>query len=403
MSFEGMYAVFFDWVDGGFFDLPWWQLGVIALVLTQITIAAVTIYLHRCQAHRSLDLHPVVSHFFRFWLWMTTGMVTREWAAVHRKHHARCETSEDPHSPQTRGLRTVLFSGAELYGAEVLNRETIEKFGHGCPDDWVERRVYTPHPVLGVTLMAIIDLALLGPIGISIWAVQMMWIPIHAAGVINGIGHYWGYRNIDCADASRNISPWGIWIGGEELHNNHHSYPTSAKFSSKWFEFDLGWQYIRLLALFGLARVKKVIPKPRFVSPKPRPDSDSLAALLAYRHDMMSTYAIHLKRACREEAKRLRQAQMSDSKLVESARRWVPTDASRWTEAQRARLIDICAASESLRKLLEMRAELTALWSRSTVSSDQLVLQLQGWCQRAEASGVRALEDLSLRVRCYSA
>jgi len=403
MSFDGMYAVLFDWVDGGFFELNWWQLVLITLALTHVTIAAVTIFLHRCQAHRSLDLHPVVSHFFRFWLWLTTGMVTREWAAIHRKHHARCETPEDPHSPQTRGIRTVLFRGAELYGEEALNRETIEKFGHGCPDDWLERTVYTGHPVLGVTLMAIIDLILLGPVGISVWAVQMMWIPVNAAGIINGIGHYWGYRNFDSADASRNISPWGILIGGEELHNNHHSFPTSAKLSAKWYEFDLGWAYIRLLSMLGLARVKKVMPKPRFVSPKTRPDGESLNALLAYRHDIMSAFASHLKRACREEAKRLRDGRVAESKLVESARRWVPIDASRWTEAQQARLAEVCAASDRLRTLLEMRGELTALWVRSTASSDQLVSQLQGWCQRAEASGVRALEDLSLRVRCYAA
>ena len=403
MRFDSMYAVVYQWAQGGLFPLNGWQLVLVALALTHVTIVAVTVFLHRCQAHRSLDLHPAVSHFFRLWLWLTTGMVTREWAAVHRKHHARCETAEDPHSPQTRGLAEVLLRGAELYGVETRNRETIEKFGHGCPDDWIERRLYSAHPVLGVVLMAVIDLVLFGPVGISIWAVQMMWIPVHAAGVINGIGHYWGYRNFDCADASRNIVPWGIWIGGEELHNNHHSFPTSAKLSAKWYEFDLGWFYIRLLAVLRLARVKKVMPKPRLVAPKAYPDGESLAALLTYRHDIMSAFAAQLTRACREEARRLRDGRRAESRLVASARRWVASDASRWNESQRARLVEVCAASERLRTLLEMRGELSALWARSTASREQLLAQLQAWCHRAESSGVRALADLSLRVRCYAA
>jgi stearoyl-CoA desaturase (delta-9 desaturase) len=400
MSFDW----FFDWARGGLLDATWWQVLVYALIVTQITIASVTLFLHRCQAHRSLDLHPSVSHFFRFWLWMTTGMVTREWAAVHRKHHARCETPDDPHSPQTRGLRKVLLQGAELYAEEANKPETIAKFGHGCPDDWVERNLYTGKPILGVTLMAVINLLLFGPVGISVWALQMLWIPINAAGVINGIGHFWGYRNFDSDDASRNISPWGLLIGGEELHNNHHAFPTSCKFSAKWYEVDLGWGYIKLLSLFGLARVKKVIPKPRLAAPKVRPDGESLAALFAYRHDIMGVFAAHLKRACRDEARRLRaDRQAADFRLIDAARRWLPIDSARWTEAQKARIAEVCAVSERLRTLLEMRVELSALWSRSNASAEQLVAQLEAWCRRAESSGMRSLEELSLRVRCYAA
>ncbi len=244
----------------GLIDLPWWGYVLVALGLTHITIAAVTIFLHRSQAHRAVDLHPVVSHFFRFWLWLTTGMVTREWVAIHRKHHAKCETEEDPHSPQTRGIRKVFWEGAELYRAEAKNRETIEKYSHGTPDDWIERHLYSPHSAKGIVLMMAINLILFGPIGLTIWAVQMAWIPVTAAGIINGIGHYWGYRNFACEDASTNILPWGILIGGEELHNNHHAYGTSARLSNKWYEFDIGWLYIKLMSYVGLAQVRKLAP-----------------------------------------------------------------------------------------------------------------------------------------------
>jgi len=229
-----------EFLDGGLLQLSWWQLIVAALILTHITIAAVTIFLHRSQAHRALDLHPAVAMFFRAWLWLTTGMQTKEWVSIHRKHHAKCETPEDPHSPQTRGLKTVLWSGAELYMAEAENKETLERYGHGTPDDWVERKVFSRYVWQGCGIMLGANLVLFGAAGLAVWAVQMIWIPFHAAGVINGIGHFWGYRNYDVPDASTNIVPWGIWIGGEELHNNHHTYPTSAKLSSKWYEFDLG-------------------------------------------------------------------------------------------------------------------------------------------------------------------
>src|SRR5690606_31837220 len=256
----------------GLIDLPWWGYIVVALGFTHITIAAVTIYLHRCQAHRALDLHPAVSHFFRFWLWMTTGMETKQWAAVHRKHHARCETADDPHSPQILGIGKVLQEGAELYRVEAKNQETLDKFGSGTPDDWLERNLYTRHSALGIGLMLLINVVLFGPLGLTIWAVQMAWIPITAAGIINGACHYWGYRNFDADDASTNIVPWGILIGGEELHNNHHSYASSARLSSKWYEFDIGWMYIRMLQACHLAKVKKVAPKVRFDWAKTRCD-----------------------------------------------------------------------------------------------------------------------------------
>ena len=390
-------------LDTGLLDLSGWQILAYTLIATHVTIAAVTIYLHRCQAHRALDLHPVVSHFFRAWLWLTTGMVTKEWAAIHRKHHAKCETPDDPHSPQTRGIRKVLLEGSELYREEAKNAETLAKYGHGTPDDWVERNVYTKYSVAGVYITLVIDVLLFGVIGLSVFAVQMMWIPVTAAGVINGIGHYWGYRNFDSPDAARNVLPWGILIGGEELHNNHHAFASSAKLSNRWYEFDIGWMYIRILQMLGLATVRKVAPVPRLQSPRASVDMQTLQAVIAHRYDLMAAYGKSLGQACSEEIARLRAARPDDASLIDASRRWLHLDAAKWTEQNRAKLGDIFAASDSLKKLVEMRAELASTWERSNATPEKLVAHLQDWCTRAEASGVRALQDLALRMRRYAA
>ncbi len=385
----------------GLFDLPWWGYVVVALVLTHITIAAVTIFLHRHQAHRALDLHPIPSHFFRFWLWLTTGMVTREWAAIHRKHHAKCETADDPHSPQTRGLRKVLWQGAELYRAEAKNPETLQRYGHGTPDDWLERNVYR-HSVLGVSIMLVIDVIAFGALGLTIWAVQMVWIPFWAAGVVNGIGHYWGYRNYDCVDASRNISPWGILIGGEELHNNHHSFATSAKLSSKWYEFDIGWMYIRILEMLGLAKVKKTIPQPKFGEAKAVPDFDTLQAIVTHRYDVMTRYMRSLKQVCAEEARRLKAAH-GPALDARALRRWVLAgDDGHLKAEQKQQLAVVVKESPALVTALSMREELAAIWARSNASREQLLAQLQDWVVRAEQSGIRQLQEFSLRLRQYA-
>ena len=317
----------------GLMPLPWWGYFVVALAMTHVTIACVTIFLHRAQAHRALDLHPAVSHFFRFWLWLTTGMVTKEWVAIHRKHHAKVETPEDPHSPQTRGINTVFWRGTELYRAEAKNAETIEKYGRGTPDDWIERNVYTRFSWEGVGLMLVLDVMLFGGAGLTIWAVQMAWIPVTAAGVINGIGHYWGYRNFASADASTNIVPWGILIGGEELHNNHHAYGTSAKLSSRWFEFDLGWTYIRILETLRLAKVRKVAPKLRVAAPgKLAPDVVTLQAVIANRYAVATAYARTLKETCAAEVARLREragrGEFADLPSVRRLKRWLSGDAA---------------------------------------------------------------------------
>jgi stearoyl-CoA desaturase (delta-9 desaturase) len=382
----------------GLIELPWWGYVVVTLVMTHITIAGVTIFLHRCQAHRALDLHPIVSHFFRFWLWLTTGIVTKAWASIHRKHHAKCETPEDPHSPQVLGIRKVLLEGAELYRAEAKVQATLDRYGNGTPDDWLEHTLYTPHSMLGIFLMLGIDVVLFGAVGLTIWAVQMLWIPIFAAGVINGIGHYWGYRNFACEDASTNIFPWGILIGGEELHNNHHAYGSSAKLSNRWYEFDIGWTYIRAMEILGLARVNKVAPKVRWGEIKHFCDADLLHAIITHRYDVMTRYSRGMKSAIGQELDKLRDG-LPDTAV---ARRWLTQDQKALKPSEQAELQSILARSERLKTIYQMRQELVALWARSTASSEQLVRQLQDWCQRAEASGIEALSQFSLRLRSYA-
>ena len=387
----------------GILDLPAWGLVLVALAFTHITIAAVTIFLHRCQAHRALDLHPVVSHFFRFWLWATTGMVTMEWAAIHRKHHARCETAEDPHSPQVLGIKKVFWGGAWLYNRETYNRDTMERYGHGTCDDWVERNVYARHTVLGLVLMGAVDVALFGIVpGGLIMLTQLIWIPLWAAGVINGIGHYGGYRNWDAGDASRNILPWGILVGGEELHNNHHAYASSAKLSSKWYEFDIGWMYIRILETLGLAEVKKVAPTPRFSEMKSTVDLETLQAVITYRYDVLAKYAKSLKATYVEEVGKLRHFSPQDARLLQSLRRWLHRDAAQIPEIERMRLAEVLAKSKRLKTVYSMRQELPMLWARSTASKEQLLKQLQDWIQRAEQSGIAPLVEFSQRLRSYS-
>ena len=388
----------------GVFDLPWWGYVLVALGLTHITIAAVTIFLHRHQAHRALELHPAVSHFFRFWLWATTGMVTKEWAAIHRKHHAKCETPDDPHSPQVYGINRVLWLGVFLYVKEAYNRETIERYGYGTPDDWMERNVYSRFVVLGLTAMGITDVVLFGIVpGVVIFVTQIAWIPFWAAGVINGIGHYWGYRNWEtpAPDASRNISPWGILIGGEELHNNHHAFPASAKLSAKWYEFDIGWFYIRILEMLGLAKVKKVAPTPRFEDPKPVCDAQTLQAVIANRYDVLQRYAKSLRRTYLEEIEQLRRRSPSRAAALMPLKAYLPR-LQRLSEAERAKLSEVARESKPLAVALSMRDELVALWERSSASTEQLVRQLQDWCQRAEASGIGPLAEFSRRLRCYA-
>ncbi len=391
-----------NWLAHGAWDLAWWQVVLYTLATTHITIAAVTIFLHRAQAHRSVDLGAVPSHFFRFWLWIGTGMGTKEWVAIHRKHHAKCETEDDPHSPQTRGLNTVMWRGAELYRAEARNAETLKKFGHGTPDDWIERHVYSRFGWQGVGLMLVLNLVLFGAIGAAVWAVQMLWIPFWAAGVVNGLGHYWGYRNFEATDASTNLVPWGLVIGGEELHNNHHTYPTSAKFSVKPYEFDVGWAYIRLMQAVGWARVKKTPPKLRLGAVKPVADEKTLEALIAHRYEVMAGYARGMRQACREELAALR-ARKADVSVLRAARRWLHRDAEKVPARAREDIARAREAHPVLDKMVTMREELRRLWLNTSHSREQLTADLQAWCRRAEDSGVAALREFSLRLRAAQA
>ena len=391
-----------DWLANGLWNLSWWEIVLYTLVTTHITIASVTIFLHRAQAHRAMDLHPIPAHFFRFWLWLATGMVTKEWVAIHRKHHAKCETADDPHSPQTRGIDTVLWRGAELYREEAKNQETLAKFGHGTPDDWLERNVYTRFSWQGVGVMLILNLALFGAAGLSVWAVQMIWIPVTAAGVINGIGHYWGYRNFEAPDASTNISPWGLVIGGEELHNNHHTYPTSAKFSVKPYEFDIGWVYITMMRKVGWATVKKIPPKLQLGAIKPVADEKTLEALIANRYEVMAGYAREMRRACKAEIALLKKKQ-ADLSPLKAAKRWLHRDDDRVPAAARPHLAQARAAHPVLDKMVTMREELRQMWLNTSQSREQLANDLQGWCRRAEESGIVALQQFSMRLRAAHA
>jgi stearoyl-CoA desaturase (Delta-9 desaturase) len=390
------------WLAGGLVEASWWQIVLFTLATTHITIASVTIFLHRSQAHRSLDLHAVPSHFFRLWLWLTTGMVTKEWVAIHRKHHAKCETQDDPHSPVAHGIKTVLLTGSELYRAEAKNQETLNKFGHGTPDDWMERNVYSRFTWQGVGITLILDLMLFGAAGLTVWAVQMLWIPITAAGIINGLGHWWGYRNFEAQDASTNVSPWGIIIGGEELHNNHHTYPTSAKLSVKKYEFDIGWAYIRALEMIGLAKVRKTPPMLKLGNIKPVADSKTLEALIANRYEVMAKYARSLRVACATEVKRLKaEGTGGNVKLANMrlARRWLHRDADKIPSHVKAAVESARDQSPALVKLVAMREELRSLWTRTNVSAEQLVADLQAWCKKAEESGIAALQEFALKLR----
>lgn len=383
----------------GLIQLPWWGYIVVLMILTQITILSVTLFLHRCQAHRSLELHPMVSHFFRFWLWLTTGMVTKTWAAIHRKHHAKVEQEDDPHSPQTRGLKKVLFEGAELYRAEAKNQETIAKYGEGTPDDWIERNLYSRYSTMGVSLMLLINLCLFGLIGVTVWALQMAWIPFFAAGVVNGIGHYWGYRNFESKDASRNVFPFGIFIGGEELHNNHHAYGTSAKFSAKWWEIDLGWLVIRTLQFFGLAKPKKILPSIKIMPHKNSIDTETLKAVITSRLQVMANYTRDvILPALKDEKKR---ASKASQNLLKQAQTVLVRDSSIMKTAQKNILAKVLENFQSLKVVYQFRLKLQDIWNRSTATQKELIEALQEWCQQAEATRIESLLRFARGIKTY--
>ncbi len=383
----------------GILHLSWVGYLVAGFILTQITIVGVTVFLHRCQSHRAVALHPIVSHFFRFWLWMTTGMVTKQWAAIHRKHHAKVETAEDPHSPQVKGIWKVLLEGAELYKKEAKNADTLARYGEGTPDDWMERNVYTKHSALGILIMLGIDLVLFGVIGLTIWAIQMAWIPFFAAGVINGVGHYVGYRNFECADASRNMIPIGFFIGGEELHNNHHTYGTSAKFSVKWWEFDLGWLVIRTLQLCGLAKPKRLPPTLSTAPGKTNVDIDTVKAILTNRFQVMARYSKEvIMPVLREERHRASEA---SSNMLRRMRKLLVRETSLVLVAEQQQLNNVLSDYRALHVVYQFRLKLQAIWARGTATQKELVESLQDWCRQAEATGIESLREFVRHLKAY--
>jgi stearoyl-CoA desaturase (delta-9 desaturase) len=391
---------------GGLTQASWWEIVIYTLVVTHITIVGVTLYLHRSQAHRGVDLHPAIAHFMRFWLWLTTGMVTKEWVSIHRKHHARCEREGDPHSPMIYGIGRVMFRGAELYREESRNDETLEKFGHGTPNDWVEKNIYARYTVAGILIMLAIDLMLFGVVGLTVWAVQMAWIPFWAAGVVNGIGHFWGYRNFASPDTSTNVFPIGILIGGEELHNNHHAYGTSAKFSSRWFEIDIGWGYLTALKWLGLAKIKKVAPKLKLeASGKSAVDQRTLQGVIAHRYEILARYTGLMREACQEEVAKLKAkgSDLVNTDAIKSAAHWLGRGDETLAPAERERIDQALSQTESLSTLVQMRHDLVRLWESSSASSEQLLHDLQAWCQRAQQSGIASLQEFALRLRRYAA
>ena len=388
----------------GIVDLPWWGYVLVLLGTTHITIAAVTIFLHRTQAHRGLDLHPIVSHFFRMWLWLTTGQVTKEWVSIHRKHHAKCDTVDDPHSPVIHGHLGVLRFGVDMYRREAKNLETLERYGYGTPDDWMERNVYSKYTWQGMGIALVVFFTLFGFAGLSMWAIQLAWIPITAAGIINGTGHHWGYRNYLTDDASTNIVPIGIIIGGEELHNNHHAFGASAKFAHRWYEFDIGWMYIRMMSAVGLAHVRKVAPALKLRTSEGDVD-ETLQAIITHRYRVMQEYTRLVKRTAKAEFAALKARAEAGEIELPNVRQLVKdfrADASTLADAQRARLNAAFAQSDALKKLYQMRQELTSLWGRSTESKEQLVQRWRAWRANAESSNIAPLQAFSQRLARFA-
>lgn len=383
----------------GLVDLPWWGQLLCVLLTTHITIVAVTLYLHRCQAHRAIDLHPIISHFFRFWLWATTAQVTKEWISIHRKHHAHTEDKKDPHSPYVYGIRKVLFEGAELYREAAEDEQICKDFGHGAPNDWIENNVYSRHRNLGITLWLILCVLFYGPIGLTYWAIQMAWIPIFAAGIINGAGHYWGYRNFEPKDGSTNLTNIGILIGGEEMHNNHHAYPSSAKFSVKWWEFDIGWMYITVLSWFGLANVKKVAPQPLQTSARDVLDVDTMRALLTSQLHLMADYA---KRVTLPVLKSELMPISDNRHVLNDVQTMLVREPSRMTQCQIAKLNSILHENQSLRVVYEHKERLKALWTQRYQDNEGMLKALTDWCHEAEQSGIRVLEEFAQSLRGYT-
>ena len=381
----------------GILNLSFWGYVLVTFLMVQFTFMGVTLYLHRDATHRSLDLHPALRHVFRFWLWLSSGIVTKEWVAVHRKHHARCETADDPHSPVVFGLKKVLLEGAELYQAQARNPETQEKFGRGTPEDFMERRVYARYRNFGIVAMILADLLLFGVPGIIVFAVQMLANPLMAAGVINGIGHYYGYRNFECPDAARNIVPWALLVAGEELHNNHHAFPSSAKFSVQRWEFDIGWLYIRVFQALGLARVIRIAPAPAKVEPRKHIDLEMVRAVIVNRMHVLRDYSRHVTVPVFRE-----QLRATGGKLSGRVKKLLVREPVLLDNQAQSRLKEVLANNQALQTVHEFRERLRVMWSGANMSNEKLVQHLKDWVAQAEESRIKVLQDFAATLRGYA-
>ena len=373
----------------GLIPLNFIEYAIYTLVVTHITIVAITLYLHRGVCHSAIDIHPILSHFFRFWLWLTTSMRTADWVAIHRKHHAKVETSDDPHSPAVYGISKVILQGADLYHKEKNNKETIEKYSQNCPQDWMEEHVYTGRNNLGILLLFILNIILFGTVGIIIWSIQMMWTPIFAAGGINGAGHYWGYRNYNTNDDSTNMSPVGIIIGGEELHNNHHAYPTAAKFSLRPWEFDIGWMYIKIFGAIGLCKVKRIAPMP-IIQKNENTDSKLIAqSLLQSKLAVITDYTQKvLKPAYQKEKFKLSFKLLADHP-------------QRLNEHQENKINALLENSSTLHTIYILKNRLHEILHSRQTKHEQFIETLNIWSNEAKGHGIAALDDFLVRLRSY--
>jgi stearoyl-CoA desaturase (delta-9 desaturase) len=386
-----------QFLSDGLLGLSGWQIALVTLVFVQVTIAGVTLYLHRCQAHRAVDLHPIVSHFFRFWLWLSTGMSTKAWVAIHRKHHVHCETENDPHSPVVHGINKLLFDGTDLYRKEANVQETLDKYGKGTPDDWMERHVYSASLKRGIFIMLAVDLLLFGVVGMTVWAVQMVWIPFWAAGVINGAAHWWGYRNFKTPDTATNLWPIAFWVGGEELHNNHHAFPGSAKFSYQKWEFDIGWMYLRILSLFGLAKVRKVAPKPVIDPSKQSLDAESIKALLTNRLAVMADYVGKVTKPVMKH----KSCTGADCGLVRRAMNLLKKDQNLLDAGSSETFEKVINSDDELRTVYSFQQSLAALWEKAHNNQEAALAAVREWVQQAEQTRIKALQDFARNLGNY--
>jgi stearoyl-CoA desaturase (delta-9 desaturase) len=382
----------------GLVELPLWGYFLVTFLTIETMFLGVTLYLHRDQSHGGLVLHPALRHVFRFWLWFSSGAVTRQWVAVHRCHHARADQPGDPHSPVVFGLQRVVFEGFELYRDAARDPQLLSTYGRGTPDDWLERRLYSAHPCAGLVVFVLAHLVLFGVPGITMIAVHLAAQPFFAGGVINGLGHAVGYRSFEMPSTATNLVPWALLLGGEELHNNHHAFPRSARFAVQRWEVDIGWLWIRLFRALGLAQVRWMAPRPHLERRHRELDADTVHALFVNRMHVLRDYARRVVLpVCRELARREPQGA-----LPPGARKLLIRHPTLLAEEARRRLRELLERYEVLRRVIEYRDGLQQLWNETAANPPRALAQLREWCRRAESSGISALRDFARGLTAYA-